>query len=680
MTALVPLRRHWRTQPPSPVKAFDKQNPFGAACIWACVPGWYSVLNADGIVRSVGQEMQFPMAAGTGGSGGTTDIGPGAYGKGVGNAKAIRFTPGGATSGHFPLRTDADLGIIFPDDRAFTVVTLSRLSASGVDSRVFTKDIGWNLENHDLMLGVTSGGNARTRVRFGSTIVTIIGSSFQADALNMIATTVQPSGANTQAVLHLLREDGTHNRTAGAAQGSPYTPRTSTDMAIGCTAGPTSQFATGDIIWIAAFDAIYDDRKFYDQLISNPWQIFEPRTIWIPAGVASGDVNISATTDALVLTEQQAGVALDININASLDALVLAEQNASVALDVDIQSGVDALVLTEQNASVALDIDISAGFDALVLAEFSTSIALDVGISAATDALTLVMFQASVSTGVVTRLGLYGGTRSLYGDFSGKQNQINVSASVDALILTEFQASIAVDVNVSAGVQNLVLSEFQAGIANDVIISASTDALTLTEFVADIEITGDVNVSATRDALVLTEFSASILAPIVGSAGGHFIPGLAGVRSGKRKPSKALEAATEILDQVVAEVLDTPEKPVKRVSRRLKSQIIEIATRRLLDERVLIGEIDALDRAAASLAKLAIKRRIEARKKVVPIRLPEIEIIPDTDQEIASFMFGLLTEPDPQRDRALAQLKLQEQHQKDIDEELIVLMQILLML
>jgi hypothetical protein len=133
------------------------------------------------------------------------------------------------------------------------------------------------------------------------------------------------------------------------------------------------------------------------------------------------------------------------------------------------------------------------------------------------------------------------------------------------------------------------------------------------------------------------------------AAGGHFIPQMPGVVSGRR-PKKALELAEEILDEVVAEVLDTPEKPVQRVSRRMKSRIIEIATERLLSERVLIGEIDAIDRAAARLAKLAIKRRIEVRK-----------VIPDNDQELAAMMFRLL-------------------NQKDPDEELILLMQILLML
>jgi len=177
---------------------------------------------------------------------------------------------------------------------------------------------------------------------------------------------------------------------------------------------------------------------------------------------------------------------------------------------------------------------------------------------------------------------------------------------------------------------------------------------------------------------------------VIPAGGGHFLPGLAGVRAGKRKPQQALQAAEKVLDEVVAEVLDTPERPVERVSRRMKSQIIEIATQRLLSERVLIGEVDAIDRAAAKLAKLAVKRRIEARK-FVPVVVPIIpEIIPDTDQAIATLAFQILNQPDTEEqisEQETINLMLAMFDAKTLknpamlkDEELILLMQILLML
>jgi len=198
----------------------------------------------------------------------------------------------------------------------------------------------------------------------------------------------------------------------------------------------------------------------------------------------------------------------------------------------------------------------------------------------------------------------------------------------------------------------------------DLVRTSDTVATLTLPALSNYVITADEVLTWTVPAVVLTAVTEVIGAPTIGitnedvaTGGGHFIPGLAGVRAGRRKPEKALDVAETILDEIVAEVLDTPKKPVERVSRRLKSRIIEIATQRLLDERVLIGEINAIDRAAVSLAKLAIKRRIETRK------LPEI--IPDNDQDIAAMMFRLLNEDDPQRVQ---------------DEELILLMQILLML
>lgn len=203
----------------------------------------------------------------------------------------------------------------------------------------------------------------------------------------------------------------------------------------------------------------------------------------------------------------------------------------------------------------------------------------------------------------------------------------------------------------------------------------------------DYDITVDEIITVTVPASALTAAAELIATPTftitadITAAGGHFIPGLAGVRAGKRKPQRALEVAEKVLDEVVSEVLDTPEKPVERVSRRLKSRIIEIATQRLLSERVLIGEVDAIDRAAARLAKFAVKRRIAARKlQLVPEVVPIIPVIPDDDQDIASLMFRLLDQPEPERDELLAQLKARQKVQKDIDDEIILLMQILLML
>ncbi len=173
-------------------------------------------------------------------------------------------------------------------------------------------------------------------------------------------------------------------------------------------------------------------------------QFFARRRFYF--GVATGDVNISASTDALTLTEQTASVALDVDISASTDALTLTEQQATITLGVDVAASTDALTLTEQQASIAVDVGISATTDALTLTEFPASIADDVNVSASTDALNLTTFQATVLLGV------------------------NISATTDALTLAEQQATITVDVGVQASTDSLTLTEHQATIDDGIVV------------------------------------------------------------------------------------------------------------------------------------------------------------------------------------------------------------------
>ncbi len=114
---------------------------------------------------------------------------------------------------------------------------------------------------------------------------------------------------------------------------------------------------------------------------------------------SGGDTNISATTDALTLTEYAADVALDINITATTDALTLVEFAADVALDVDVLANTDALTLTEYQASVDFGVNVLAGTDALTLTEFAATITLDINVSAGVDVLTLTEYRATIEAG-----------------------------------------------------------------------------------------------------------------------------------------------------------------------------------------------------------------------------------------------------------------------------------------
>jgi hypothetical protein len=152
-------------------------------------------------------------------------------------------------------------------------------------------------------------------------------------------------------------------------------------------------------------------------------------------------VNITATTDALVLAEHQVTVGITgaVNITATTDALVLAESPASVGITIHGSS--DALVLTEYPVTVDLggSVNITATTDALVLSEnvVTVFIATPVNITATTDA--LVLSENVVTVFIAT--------------------PVNIIATTDALVLSEN----AVTVSIITAATSLTVSAITGG-------------------------------------------------------------------------------------------------------------------------------------------------------------------------------------------------------------------------
>ena len=224
------------------------------------------------------------------------------------------------------------------------------------------------------------------------------------------------------------------------------------------------------------------------------------------AATVANDTEISATTDALVLTEFPATITYDVDVLATTDALVLTEFTATVANDTEIAATTDALVLTEFPATITYDVDVQASTDTLVLTEFAASIDRD--ITANTDTLVLTEFPATVSLTADTEISATTDTLVLTEFPATITYDVDVLATTDTLVLTEFPATVANDTEISATTDTLVLTELPATVANDTEIAATTDTLVLTEFPATI--TYDVEVTASTDTLVLTEFPASV--------------------------------------------------------------------------------------------------------------------------------------------------------------------------
>lgn len=316
---------------------FNRRNFFGKHCIWACIPGWYHndwTTNdhftngvGQGMLESVGQRMVFlddNLSSAEDTSSHARDR-TDTYGH-LGTCKAIRLTQNNPSGGRLRfIRSIADGGIIFPDKKNFTILTIIRPIGDGrgggtPDPRVFSKDTGSGEQDHDLMIGIVDAGNyARCRVRStegGGTTISIFTSTttIQDDALNLIAGGLYQltNTSNTWGWCAHLREDGAYDDNSETTNGTyEYAPRTTTGIAIGANYGAADNEYHGDIIGIWAFDISLkgqsdsDTKQRLMEFFKNPWQVFAPKTILVPVpleeavlpGVVTGDISFDITTD-----------------------------------------------------------------------------------------------------------------------------------------------------------------------------------------------------------------------------------------------------------------------------------------------------------------------------------------------------------------------------------------------
>ena len=152
--------------------------------------------------------------------------------------------------------------------------------------------------------------------------------------------------------------------------------------------------------------------------------------------ILSAGTTVTATTDALIITENSAGVNAETNTNATTDVLALTENAATVSLGVGVNASTDALTLTEQAASVNAEVNANATTDALVITENAATVTLVVsGITATTDALTLTENVATVNAAT------------------------NVTTTTDTLTVTTYAATAGLVLGVTIdGVSSKVLS------------------------------------------------------------------------------------------------------------------------------------------------------------------------------------------------------------------------------
>ena len=143
----------------------------------------------------------------------------------------------------------------------------------------------------------------------------------------------------------------------------------------------------------------------------------------IDYGLSSG-TSISATNDALTLSEYAASINASTLISATVDNLTVTSYTATIstANNTEINATSDSLSLTEYAAIVNAATDITATVDNLSLTTYpaAVSVGSNTNIAAATDQLTLTEYAATI-TAIVN---------------------VQINATVDALNLTTYRATI----------------------------------------------------------------------------------------------------------------------------------------------------------------------------------------------------------------------------------------------
>ena len=155
----------------------------------------------------------------------------------------------------------------------------------------------------------------------------------------------------------------------------------------------------------------------------------------------STPVNVSATCDAMVLTENSATINAETNVNTVLKQLALTTFAAAVALAINVQATTASLTCTPNAATIKSDINITAGTDVLAITANAATVKVDTNVIASADALVVLTYGADVSLLVMM-----------------------VSANTANLVLMTQPATINAATNVLAEVESLIVSTYSADV------------------------------------------------------------------------------------------------------------------------------------------------------------------------------------------------------------------------
>lgn len=290
----------------------------------------------------------------------------------------------GASSISFSHTTTAATNILIV---AFAVEGNNSISSVQFNSTNMTliRDTGSTADSRDIRIyiyGMVSPGNTTANVTATHsdandpviarcTNWTDAETSSVANATNFISEE-QDTAPSTTAV---LSSGGSSGNTLYAFGSQQSGTRTATWSSAAFTEIAEFETGTSTTVDISGVDGEYTSPPAGTTIT---WSTSEENTgVLIEIIAASGgDVNVSASTDALTLTEYSATVNAEINVAAGVDSLTLTENAATVSVGIDVQASVSSLTLTENAADVNLNVSVSASLASLTLTEYAASVTI----------------------------------------------------------------------------------------------------------------------------------------------------------------------------------------------------------------------------------------------------------------------------------------------------------------
>jgi hypothetical protein len=276
---------------------FNMKNWFGQRCAAAIIPGWGDVhafgdSDKGGSFSSIGQRFVFtPRVIGLNNTGGQT-ITTGFGHMGTVRAYEMNLSLINATNYHTVSHDNGSgAGFEFKDNQRLSCVAIYRPEGDGrggltPDPRIFSQDDGYDVTDHDLMVGIAASGNeGRCRVRVGGNVITVLsGTAIQDNSINMTAAVLEPNAiaGRTDVKCRHLREDGGYFESQVDNNLGEYDPRTGMRMGIGGTQQTnTGNHFSGEVLGVWFFDDSLRETHLR-QFFANPWQVFAPQRIVTP--------------------------------------------------------------------------------------------------------------------------------------------------------------------------------------------------------------------------------------------------------------------------------------------------------------------------------------------------------------------------------------------------------------